>query len=116
MRLRLVNGIGTLQDRAKLDALYEESERQPPASKYLFIASGAVFLLGLGLFVSSPEKKEAVEQVAAQPTSHPTASIAQELQSLAELKNAGQITQQEFDLAKQKLLPGALAEEKPSST
>ena len=116
MRSRLANGIGTIAERAKLDALYEESERQPPASKYLFIASGAVFLLGLGLFIASPAEKEAVEQAAAQPTSNPTPSIADGLQKLAELKDAGQITQSEFDMAKKKLLLEALADGKPSST
>lgn len=116
MRIRMANGIGTMTERAKLDALYEESEQQPPAAKYLLIASGAVFLLGLGLLIASPGEKEAARQAAAtQPVPSPTVSIAQGLQTLAGLKAAGQITQSEFDLAKEKLLLEVRADTKTPS-
>ena len=101
IRRKIASGAGTIYDRMAMDALYEKNEQMPPASRYLFIIGGGALLIGLGLFIASPAKEPS------SGSGETPASIAKELQTLSDLRDAGKISLDEFNLAKGRLLNAA---------
>ena len=109
LRQKMAAGTGTIYDRAKLDAMYQQNDDFPSAVQYIFVAAGSAFLLGLGFFAAStPDREIIVDSEPIPPITTPSplppTSIAQSLKTLSELKDAGNISAAEFDLAKMQVL------------
>ena len=123
-----------LDARHRLDAMYEADEKLPQSTNYLFIAAGITAALGIGLLLSSkptngplrkvapsegdikvynPEtatennysnKIDAILETVVSDKNKIKKSVAEQLTEISQLKDAGHLTDLEFDIAKTRIL------------